>query len=382
MPSASSSISATYLLETAMDPERAADIIAGEQSSGTFVPIPGEDEALKARAAAKWNISVLEPADAGHGHKCLLKLTWPLDNLGVSLPNLLATVAGNLYELRPVISLRLLDIELPEAFAQAYPGPGFGIAGTRKLAGVPSGPLVGTIIKPSVGLSADAVAAMVDQLCAAGVDFISFFRHIAQLPIDYSKWQHYEAAATHAGWRFMHPDFCIVVDFPLELHRDEQARPHCESGPSHRWSDGFQFYHWHGYRIPEGKEWIIADKARITPDAIEAEENAELRRIMLEIEVDGRTGFDRYREARGAKVIDADNLHGRPRQLLSIQVRGEEHRIIDVLNGSLEPDGSRRQFLLGAARNPRTRDQARTVHEAVALSYGIDPGVYSEGVRT
>jgi ribulose-bisphosphate carboxylase large chain len=84
----------------------------------------------------------------------------------------MATVAGNLYELRPVRSLRLLDLSLPEAFAKAYPGPAFGIAGTRELTGVPLAPLIGTIIKPSVGLSAVDTAAMVAQLCEAGIDFI------------------------------------------------------------------------------------------------------------------------------------------------------------------------------------------------------------------
>jgi ribulose-bisphosphate carboxylase large chain len=167
-----STINATYELDTAIAPERAADIIAGEQSSGTFVAIPGEDEALKARAAATWQITPLnEPCTAPN--KCyLLKLSWPLQNLGASLPNLLATVAGNLYELKHVAKLRLLDIELPDEFAAAYPGPAFGIAGTRKLAGVATGLLVGTIIKPSVGLSADGTTEFVDQLCAAGVDFI------------------------------------------------------------------------------------------------------------------------------------------------------------------------------------------------------------------
>ena len=168
-------INATYQLDTAIAPERAADIIAGEQSSGTFVPIPGEDEALKARAAATWEIAPLEQAStaaSGPNQRYLLKLSWPLQNVGASLPNLMATVAGNLYELKHVAGLRLLDIELPDEFAAAYPGPAFGIAGTRKLAGVPEGPLVGTIIKPSVGLSAEGTAEFVDQLCAAGVDFI------------------------------------------------------------------------------------------------------------------------------------------------------------------------------------------------------------------
>jgi ribulose-bisphosphate carboxylase large chain len=167
-----STINATYELDTAIAPERAADIIAGEQSSGTFVAIPGEDEALKARAAATWQITPLNDLCAVPNKRYLLKLSWPLQNLGASLPNLLATVAGNLYELKHVAKLRLLDIELPDEFAAAYPGPAFGIAGTRRLAGVADGPIVGTIIKPSVGLSADGTAEFVDQLCAAGVDFI------------------------------------------------------------------------------------------------------------------------------------------------------------------------------------------------------------------
>ncbi len=162
-------VGATYALQTRMDPHRAAEIIAGEQSSGTFVPIPGEDAALKARALASYQIHAMpEQADGTY----LLELSWPFSNLGASLPNLLATVAGNLYELKPVESLRLLDISLPDEFAAAYPGPAFGIAGTRALAGVPQGPLIGTIIKPSVGLTAEATAGFVDQLCAAGVDFI------------------------------------------------------------------------------------------------------------------------------------------------------------------------------------------------------------------
>ena len=44
---------ATYLIETPISVERAAEMIAGEQSSGTFLPVPGETEELKARARAK-----------------------------------------------------------------------------------------------------------------------------------------------------------------------------------------------------------------------------------------------------------------------------------------------------------------------------------------
>jgi ribulose-bisphosphate carboxylase large chain len=175
-------IHATYWLETGNDPQRAAEVIAGEQSSGTFVALATETPELKARHGAR--IERLELLDTapepslpgGRASsvytRCLLELSWPLENLGPSLPNLVATVAGNLFELADVSGLRILDLQLPEAFAQAYPGPAFGIEGTRRLAGVAEGPLIGTIIKPSVGLDAQQTAEQVRQLIAGGIDFI------------------------------------------------------------------------------------------------------------------------------------------------------------------------------------------------------------------
>ena len=84
----------------------------------------------------------------------------------------MATIAGNLFELRSVTGLRLTDLQLPPSFAAAYPGPAFGIEGTRRLAGVSSGPLIGTIIKPSVGLNPEQTAEQVRELVAGGIDFI------------------------------------------------------------------------------------------------------------------------------------------------------------------------------------------------------------------
>ena len=101
-----------------------------------------------------------------------MTLSWPLDNLGPSLPNLMATVAGNLFELQEFSGLRITDIRLPADFAAAYPGPQFGIDGTRRLSGVEGRPLIGTIIKPSVGLDPQATADLTRQLADADIDFI------------------------------------------------------------------------------------------------------------------------------------------------------------------------------------------------------------------
>lgn len=181
-------IHARYWLETPCPLEHAVDVMAGEQSSGTFVKVPGESAELTERHRARVeSITGLEPATApslpgalapreAGGERAYaraeVEISWPLENLGPSLPNLVATVAGNLFELRELSGLKLLDLVLPPAFADAYPGPGFGIAGTRELAGVPELALVGTIIKPSVGLDPEATAAMARELAEGGIDFI------------------------------------------------------------------------------------------------------------------------------------------------------------------------------------------------------------------
>ena len=177
-------IEADYLIETPLDPMLAVEALAGEQSSGTFLPIPGETPELKARAAARVEqLEIIEtvskpslPGGAEASGQAITRakvtISWPLANIGPSLPNLMATVAGNLFELRQFSGLRILDLRLPDAFADAYPGPKFSIQGTRDLAGVPKGPLIGTIIKPSVGLSPNETADLVTLLARADIDFI------------------------------------------------------------------------------------------------------------------------------------------------------------------------------------------------------------------
>lgn len=181
-------IVARYRIETAFPLEEAAEVLAGEQSSGTFVKVPGETAELRERHAARIEqLTELEPVNMpslpgagipkGQGatplyRRAEIDVSWPLENMGPSLPNLMATVAGNLFELKQFSGLKLLDLELPVAFRERYAGPQFGVAGTRDLAGVPRLPLIGTIIKPSVGLSPEETAAIVSQLAEGGIDFI------------------------------------------------------------------------------------------------------------------------------------------------------------------------------------------------------------------
>jgi ribulose-bisphosphate carboxylase large chain len=182
-----SRVYARYEVESAFPLEEAIGVMAGEQSSGTFLKVPGETPELKEKYGARleWlqeTGALNAPSLPGAGvpktvihpvwKRAEAILSWPIANMGANLPNLMATVAGNLFELSQFSALRLLDLYLPDEFRQKYPGPQFGVAGTRTFSGVYNRPLIGTIIKPSVGLNPEQTAALVEKLVAADIDFI------------------------------------------------------------------------------------------------------------------------------------------------------------------------------------------------------------------
>jgi ribulose-bisphosphate carboxylase large chain len=180
-------LAAVYLLETPLAPERAAEVLAGEQSCGTFVKVKGETAELHARARATVDqIEELEPVAApslpsawlerqrapGPWRRARVTVSFPIDNIGANLATLAATVAGNLYDLGETTGVRLLSLALPADYRAVFPRPPHGVAGTRRSTGVADRPLLGTIIKPNVGLSAAATGELVGELCDAGIDFV------------------------------------------------------------------------------------------------------------------------------------------------------------------------------------------------------------------
>jgi ribulose-bisphosphate carboxylase large chain len=179
-------IRAVYWIETPWPVEKAAASMAGEQSCGTFVRVPGETDELRARHGAEvLRIEHLPatmrpslPGAASPGteekpyHRALVELAWPVENVGLNLPNLMATVAGNLFELKAFSGIKLLEVSLPDVFRSKYTGPKHGVLGTLKYAGMSRGPVIGTIIKPSVGLSPEQTARQVETLIGAGLDFV------------------------------------------------------------------------------------------------------------------------------------------------------------------------------------------------------------------
>jgi len=169
---------------------------------------------------------------------------------------------------------------------------------------------------------------------------------------EYEKYQFWEQATIHGGFRVLHPEFCIVSDFPEIIKIDAENRPHCEDGPSHRWRDGWSLYHWHGTAIPA--EWI-EDRASLTPQIALTWRNIEQRRCACEI-----LGWAAILTALNAKTLDED---GDPEigSLVEVAIPdvGRE-RFLRV------QCGTGRQFALPVPPN------MKTALEAQAWTWGLD----------
>jgi ribulose 1,5-bisphosphate carboxylase large subunit-like protein len=177
------SIIVTYRIETPGSVEAMATKVASDQSTGTFVPVPGETEELKARVAAR--VLAIRPLeDAGRPtweepgsekrpiRRADVDIAFPMDAVGTDLSALMTIAIGGVYSIRGMTGIRIVDLKLPQEFRSAHPGPQFGIPGTKKLTGVDGRPIIGTIVKPALGLRPHETAVLVGELLESGVDFI------------------------------------------------------------------------------------------------------------------------------------------------------------------------------------------------------------------
>lgn len=154
---------------------RAADAFALGQSLGTWKPVPGITDAMRQLHGAR----VVDLRRGRDGEtfggarvdgRWVLRVGFPIANLGDSLAMLLTTTIGN--DPSTSIAMRLVDLELPAAFARLFPGPRFGVAGWRDVTGVTERPLLLNMIKPCTGFPPEVGAGFAAESARGGVDLI------------------------------------------------------------------------------------------------------------------------------------------------------------------------------------------------------------------
>jgi hypothetical protein len=179
--------------------------------------------------------------------------------------------------------------------------------------------------------------------------------------------------AKSAGWALPHANICWVSERHHILERDGRGRLHCLTGPACAYPDGWGIYAVHGTRVPAD---IIEDRASITVARIEAETNAEVRRVMIDL-----YGPKRYLTDSGAVVVHeypADHaiIGLRSARLLRKEVADDEPIVmIDLLNSTPEPDEKEtKRYQLRVDPNAYDGQAARDCHAAVASTWRMPNG--------
>jgi 2,3-diketo-5-methylthiopentyl-1-phosphate enolase len=170
-------IIATYYMgfPKALNPVEISQIMALEQSTGTWLPVPGETPEVRRKHVAKVigvyevpDYEIMVPGEADW-RNYIVQIAFPWENMGSRLSMLFSTVVGNI-SMAP--KLKLLDLRFPEKFVKGFKGPKFGIEGVRNVLGVKDRPLLNNMIKPDVYSPPDLGAKLAYEVARGGVDII------------------------------------------------------------------------------------------------------------------------------------------------------------------------------------------------------------------
>ena len=151
-----------YLEPDGISLKEAAGGVAAESSIGTWTELTTAQPYVTRLAAHVFSIE---------GN--VVKIAYPIELFEpANMPNILSSVAGNVFGLKALKNLRLLDIQMPKDLIDSFKGPMYGIAGIRKILKVPERPLVGTIIKPKLGLNTKDHAHVAYEAWSGGCDIV------------------------------------------------------------------------------------------------------------------------------------------------------------------------------------------------------------------
>nr|VDD88670.1 RuBisCO long chain, Form III-b [uncultured archaeon] len=153
-----------YRLETRNPFEKTCEQIAAESSVGTWTEV----------TTMKKNIARLKPNVFSINKKTKeIKIAYPIELFEKgNMPEILSSIAGNIFGMNAITNLRLQDIHFPRALIKSFKGPEFGINGIRKMLKVKNRPLLGTIIKPKLGLNPKQHAKVAYESWIGGCDIV------------------------------------------------------------------------------------------------------------------------------------------------------------------------------------------------------------------
>lgn len=136
--------------------------IASESSTGTWTTLYELPKKMKSIMATAYKV------DGNFVHIAYPIELWEKGNL----PQLLSGIAGNIFGMKAIENLRLVDVSLPEEYIKRFKGPNLGIAGLRKYFRVYDRPILGAVPKPKIGFSAEEHARIGFETWMGGFDCV------------------------------------------------------------------------------------------------------------------------------------------------------------------------------------------------------------------
>lgn len=157
----------------------------------------------------------------------------------------------------------------------------------------------------------------------------------------------------------------FVCKNPVSIKVDSKNRLHCDDGPAVEFADGYALYCWAGLNIDPD---LVVNPKSLTIERIDAEQNIELRRVMIE-----KFGTARFVHESGAVLIAEDECG----ELLRKEIPGDEPiQLVKVTNSTPEPDGTFKTYFL------RVPPDMVSPREAVAWTFGLNPDEYDPQLQT
>ena len=164
-----------FYFEPSKGLKKAAGAIAAESSTGTWTTLTTMQ--LKRMTALGAKVFELK--------KNKVKIAYPLDlfELG-NMPQIYSSIAGNIFGMKEVKNLRLEDITFPKKLINSFKGPQFGLTGVRKILKVKKRPLLGTIVKPKLGLTSKEHARVAYEAWIGGLDIVKDDENLTSQPFN------------------------------------------------------------------------------------------------------------------------------------------------------------------------------------------------------
>ncbi|KUG20122.1 MAG: type III ribulose-bisphosphate carboxylase [Methanomicrobiaceae archaeon] len=143
-------------------PEEAIGRVASESSTGTWTTLFTLPARMRDLQATAFEI------DGNYAKIAYPLALWEEGNAA----QLLSGIAGNVFGMKAVKNLRLIDVTLPQAYLDHFKGPHFGMEGIRDMMKVRGRPLTGAVPKPKVGFSAAEHAEVGYETWMGGFNFV------------------------------------------------------------------------------------------------------------------------------------------------------------------------------------------------------------------